>query len=65
MSGDAIFLRNNVNSELRRPVRYIDTDVTVVVTYNDINGMWVSGLRAAVSGCGAAILSTESIPRVP
>jgi len=40
-------------------------DGNTVLTYNDINGMWVSGLRATESGYGAAILSNESIPRVP
>jgi hypothetical protein len=41
------------------------TDDSTVLTYNCINGMWVSGLRATESGYGAAILSNESIPRVP
>jgi hypothetical protein len=41
------------------------TGGSAVLTRNDINGMWVSGLRATESGYGAAILSNESIPRVP
>jgi hypothetical protein len=40
-------------------------DGSTVLKYNDINGMWVSGHRATDSGYGAAILSNESIPRVP
>jgi hypothetical protein len=40
------------------------TDCSAVLTYNDLNGMWVFGVRATKSGYGAAILSNESISRV-